>query len=546
MRIRDWRLRTKQLASFGVVLLIMAAVHFYTIHHMRSIRVELDEVATGWLPRALAISDVSLNTSRLRINQLRHTLTQRPDLLQALAAASVQTIDEINGSLDDYRALRSDVQTRMRLWEEERHHYEAFDDAWEEYQDLSFSFYELLATGETAQAARLLSGDGQAVFTRLNDSLARLVAVNRQESLQAATRAARTFRAARGISTLLLVATIGLSVFIAGALVHLITVPVTALERASDEVARGDLDVHLAVHGEDEIGSLARSFNQMTEGLRQARAERERQAEQLQVQNRELAEALRNLETTQQQLLLREKMASLGDLVAGVTHELNTPIGAASSATDVARRCAQRIEEALPAATVSLDADRRRQLDRALPALRESLATTAGACDRILAIVRSLRTFACLDEAEHQRADLHVGLDSTLTLMNAELVGHITVVREYGDIPRIVCYPAQLNQVFLIVLKNAADAIDGAGQITVSTGLHGDRVHIDFLDTGRGMPPERLERLFDFGFTSSGSRVRLSAGLPTAYNIMQRHHGEIRVESSVGKGTTVHLVLPIT
>jgi two-component system NtrC family sensor kinase len=122
---------------------------------------------------------------------------------------------------------------------------------------------------------------------------------------------------------------------------HLISGPVTELEKVSREVARGDLDVQLAVHSSDEIGSLANSFNQMTQELRQARSEREQQAEQLLVQNQELATAMRGLEDTQQQLLLREKMASLGDLVAGVTHELNMPIGAARSGVDVANRCAQ-------------------------------------------------------------------------------------------------------------------------------------------------------------------------------------------------------------
>jgi methyl-accepting chemotaxis protein len=445
MRVRDWKLRTKQLASFGVVLLIMAAVHFYTIHKMRSIRVELDEVTTSWLPRALAISDVNLSTSRLRIVQLRHAFTSDPEARKGLTRASVGIIDEINVSLDEYRAMRSGAPARMRLWEEERDDYQTFDEAWEAYQDLSFRFYELLDQEATLEAVELLDGEGQQVFASMSASLTRLVAVNRLEARQAASRAADTFHSARGISTLLLLATIALSVFIAGALVHLITVPVTALERASDEVAGGDLNVRLEEHGSDEIGRLARSFNQMTQALREARAEREQQAEQLRVQNQELAEALRELETAQQQLLLREKMASLGDLVAGVTHELNTPIGAAQSAVDVASRCAQRIEAAVAEATAGLTADQRQALERAVPALEQNLANTRVATDRILAIVNSLRNFARLDEAEHQAADLHEGLDSTLTLMHAELLGHIAVERRYGDLPMVDCNPGHVH-----------------------------------------------------------------------------------------------------
>jgi two-component system, NtrC family, sensor kinase len=545
MKIGDWKLRTKQLASFGLVLLIMSAVHFYTIHNMRAIRVELDEVAQTWLPRALAISDVNLSTSRLRITQLQHTLTADTARRQALMTASVELIDQINSSLDDYRELRTGAREHARFSEQEWRHYDAFDVAWEEYQDLSFAFYELLAEDEVHDAVVLLNAEGQQVFARLNASLAQLVSVNRLQSMQAAERASQTFHSARGISTLLLLGTVLLSVFVAGALMHLISGPVTELEKASREVARGDLNVQLAVHSSDEIGSLGNSFNQMTQALRQARAEGEQQAEQLRLQNQDLAAAMRGLEDTQQQLLLREKMASLGDLVAGVTHELNTPIGAARSGVDVANRCVQRIATTLAGAGPGMPPDTTRQVERSLRILQESLENGQLAMDRITAIVESLRNFARLDQAEYQMADVHEGIDSTLTLMHAELLGRIVVEKRYGDIPDIHCNPGQLNQVFRILLKNAADAFDDEGRITITTELRDERLHIDVADTGRGIAAERLGRLFDFGFTKGASRVRLSSGLPTAYNIMQQHQGDIRLESEPGQGTTVYLELPL-
>lgn len=544
MTLRDWSLRTKQLASFGLVLLIMSAVHFYTIHNMRAIRVEVDEVAQNWLPRALAISDVSVSTSRLRINQLQQTLASDAEARHQLTATSIELIDQINANLDAYRELRETAVRRDRLAAEERRHYGAYDTAWEEYQDLSFVFYQMLADDEVDGAVELLLGDGQTVFQRLHESLESLVTVNRLESLQAANRAAETFRSARGISTMLLLATVVLSVLIAVALVHKITVPITALERASGEVARGDLDVRIQVESGDEIGRLADSFNQMTDALRQATQEREKQAGQLRVQNQELAAAMRDLEDTQQQLLLREKMASLGDLVAGVTHELNSPIGAADSGVDVARRCADRLEEALQAMSAPTTVEQER-LHRSLRILHESLDNCQTAMERISSIVDSLRNFARLDEAEYQRVDVHEGIESTLTLMHAELLGEINVERRYGEVPEIECYPGQLNQVYRIVLKNAAAAVKGNGTIAIETQMLNDEVHIRFIDDGGGIPPERLRRLFDFGFNTGGSRVRLSAGLPTAYNIMQRHGGDIRIDSNPGSGTTVHLVLPV-
>ena len=192
----------------------------------------------------------------------------------------------------------------------------------------------------------------------------------------------------------------------------------------------------------------------------------------------------------------------------------------------------------------SLNEASAQQVERSLRILQESLENSQIAIDRITAIVDSLRNFARLDQAEYQRADLHEGIDSTLTLMRAELLGRITVERQYGEVPDIHCNLGQLNQVFRILLKNGADAIEADGTITISTELRDERVHIRFSDIGRGIPAERLDRLFDFGFTKGASRVRLSSGLPTAYNIMEQHHGEIRLESRPEEGTTVFLELP--
>ena len=133
-----------------------------------------------------------------------------------------------------------------------------------------------------------------------------------------------------------------------------------------------------------------------------------------------------------------------------------------------------------------------------------------------------------------------------MTLLHAELLGYVTVERNYGEVPEIYYNPGQLNQVFRILLKNAATATDGEGVITITTEHRDDRVHVRVADPGCGVPADRLQRLFDFGFTKGQPRVRLSSGLPTAYNIMQRHRGDIRLESTVGEGTTVHLELPVS
>src|SRR5690606_32535550 len=121
----------------------------------------------------------------------------------------------------------------------------------------------------------------------------------------------------------------------------------------------------------------------------------------------------------------------------------------------------------------------------------------------------------------------------------------ITVVKQYGDIPKIACYPGQLNQAFLSILRNAVDSIEVPGTVRIETRTVTDAVEIEIADTGRGIPKERLDRIFDIGFSSSGTRVKMGSGLSSSYSIVQRHEGDIRIESEMGKGTTVTIRLPL-
>ena len=162
-----------------------------------------------------------------------------------------------------------------------------------------------------------------------------------------------------------------------------------------------------------------------------------------------------------------------------------------------------------------------------------------------MTIVGSLRRFARLDEAELDEVDLREGIENTLTLVQHELRNRVEVERDYGDIPRVKCYPNQLNQVFMNLLVNASHAIEGQGSIAIKTRPQGDNVLIEFTDSGRGIPQENLKRIFDPGFTTKGSGVGTGLGLSIVYRIVQEHQGSIDVESEVGKGTTFRLLLPI-
>jgi signal transduction histidine kinase len=185
------------------------------------------------------------------------------------------------------------------------------------------------------------------------------------------------------------------------------------------------------------------------------------------------------------------------------------------------------------------------ELVRTLSVLENIGKVNQTACDRIVRIVRSLRSFARLDEAERKKVDIHEGLESTLTLIHHELKIRIELVRDYEDIPEIECFPNQLNQVFMNMLVNACQAIEGKGTITIRTRAEGDHVTVSFIDTGTGIRPENLDKIFDPGFTTKGVGVGSGLGLPICYKIVKEHGGRIDVESEVGRGTIFTVKLPV-
>jgi signal transduction histidine kinase len=269
-----------------------------------------------------------------------------------------------------------------------------------------------------------------------------------------------------------------------------------------------------------------------------------RQAEdarlQLQEKNQALEENLRLLRETQNQLVQQEKMASLGDLVAGVAHEMNTPLGSIRSMHDTLMRALDKLRSRLDG-----DALQERPTQAILKVIDDANRVIAGGTERVNTIVSSLKNFARLDEAQFQAADLHEGIDSALTLLTSQLGGRIEVVRDYGEIPPVHCAPGQLNQVFMHLLKNAIQAIEGSGCITVSTFEEDEAVHVCFSDTGRGMDPEEVGRLFEFDFRAGGDRVKMGFGLAADLKIIQDHKGKLKATSQKGEGTQMTVELPL-
>jgi signal transduction histidine kinase len=271
----------------------------------------------------------------------------------------------------------------------------------------------------------------------------------------------------------------------------------------------------------------------------------EARTQELVSKNLELQHTLERLREAQDQLLISEKLASLGSLVAGIAHEVNTPIGAIIGAADVSDRCLAKVLAGIEAALDLEVLQRDTSFQEYVTVLRENNRVIASAADRISSLVKSLRNFARLDEAQLQLADIHEGIDSTLALIEHELLGHIAVVRIYGEIPRLWCYPNQLNQVFFSLFVNAAQAMHPAGTLTVRTCREGDAVVVRVSDTGKGIPPQNLSRIFDPGFTTKGVGVGTGLGLSISYSIVQKHGGRITVVSAPGSGSEFTITIPI-
>lgn len=253
--------------------------------------------------------------------------------------------------------------------------------------------------------------------------------------------------------------------------------------------------------------------------------------------NRELAATLESLEVAQNELVLREKMASLGRLVAGLAHEMNTPIGAIRSAADSATLCADKVT-----ARVGDDDPR---VKRTLEVLKKNGDIIRDASQRLASLVDHLRHFAHLDEAGLQKADLHAGIDSTLALLEHELSDRVAVHRSYGAVPPVYCHAAEVNQVFMNLLLNAAQAIEGSGDVYVDTWSDDAHAFVTIRDTGRGMPQDVIAQVFDPGMTTKGVGVGVGLGLSISYGVILRHHGELRVESTPGAGSKFTVVLPL-
>jgi two-component system, NtrC family, sensor kinase len=273
----------------------------------------------------------------------------------------------------------------------------------------------------------------------------------------------------------------------------------------------------------------------------------------------EQSKLITQLQEAQSHLLQSEKMASIGQLAAGVAHEINNPIGYVYSNLGTLEKYVQDLFKMLDSYEVAegviSDLEVKANLQAArkkmdITFLKEDLGSlmneSRDGITRVKNIVQNLKDFSHVDASdEWQYADLHAGINSTLNIVNNEIKYKAEVVREYGTIPQVECLPSQLNQVFMNLLVNASHAIEVRGLITVRTGLAGEEVWVEVEDTGKGIAAENLKKIFDPFFTTKPIGKGTGLGLSLSYGIIQKHGGRIEVRSEVGKGTVFKVSLPI-
>ncbi|MFC1586438.1 sensor histidine kinase, partial [Fibrobacterota bacterium] len=210
-----------------------------------------------------------------------------------------------------------------------------------------------------------------------------------------------------------------------------------------------------------------------------------------------------------------------------------------------ASRGVEKLTKAIQGTTSLDELKGKFEVEKLLNLVNNSNKVICDGSSRIAEIVRSLKNFSRIDEAENQEADVHEGLDSTLTLVHHQFKNRIEVIREYGNLPLINCYPNQLNQVFMNLLVNASQAVEDKGTVKIHTSSDGTNVQIKIIDSGKGIPAENLDKIFDPGYTTKGVGIGTGLGLSICYNIIKKHQGNISASSKVGEGTVFTITLPI-
>ncbi|MEG4203974.1 ATP-binding protein [Microcoleus sp. Pol7_A1] len=397
---------------------------------------------------------------------------------------------------------------------------------------------------ESAQLQMLRTSSGQEaiVLDNLAQSLTKLIStleIHKQQGTKA-------LEEAEGLRNRIILGSMLISALIAVALAdktsRAIAQPLETVTDVAQQVAReSNFNLQVPVTTQDEIGVLAASFNQLIQRV---------------------SEYTKELKQTQSQLIQTEKMSSLGQMVAGIAHEIKNPVNFIGGNIDYANKYIEDLTSLVTLYQQSYpnppDAILERIEDIELEFLREDLPKTLSSikmgADRIREIVLSMRNFSRSDDGQMKSADIHEGIDSTLVILNHRLKQGIQVIKQYGKLPALECYPAQLNQVFMNVIGNAIDALEEVKKgdkgysptIWISTEVTADNtVTVKIRDNGPGIASASAQQIFDPFFTTKSIGKGTGLGLAISCQIVAKHQGKIEVNSQIGQGTEFVIALPV-
>lgn len=323
--------------------------------------------------------------------------------------------------------------------------------------------------------------------------------------------------------------------------------PLLDLVYATRSMQMGDQPIEIPITSDTEIGLLTESFNLMSRNVAKTRGELKNKIIELEKANQEIQD-------TQTRLVHNSKMVSLGQLVAGVAHELNNPIGFIYSNMSHLKEYADKLiqygEEVEKNPENALQIRERLELDFIKKDLPKLVASCEDGARRTRDIVLGLRNFSRLEAAQIKEIDLHEALDSTLNLLQGEIKGRIEIIKDYGPLPKLNCLASQINQVFMNILSNALQAIKGPGKLWLTTKIvkppgKPEMISIHIQDSGKGIAENEIEKIFDPFFSTKEVGQGTGLGLSITYSIVRSHGGDIQVKSQVGTGTEFTILLPV-
>lgn len=336
---------------------------------------------------------------------------------------------------------------------------------------------------------------------------------------------------------------------------RLINSPLITLTSGVKEFAGGNFNYRLKKGKFGEINELVQAYNDMAAQLLELYSSLE---QKVQERTLELEQANNNLKEAQAMMVHSEKMRSLGELVAGIAHEINNPINFiygnimildkySKDLFDLINKYTEYEESIPPENRIQID-QMKEEMD--IEFLKDDIKELIRSCiegtERTKNIILDLKNFSRMEEMVMAQFDIPKEIDTTLNILNNKYKNRITVHKNYEEgLPKIEAFGGQINQVFMNILDNAAAAIDGNGDVYIDVRKIGENVEIKFKDTGKGIKKENLTKVFDPFFTTKPVGQGTGLGMSISYRVIQNHHGSINVESEVGQGATFTIVLPI-